>query len=73
MAPDPAQAGDSGASLLFAVPTDTLRHVLLFLHGSLAFRRRGLRIMRITFLRRVREILLLTRRVHTRCYEKTRE
>jgi hypothetical protein len=55
------------------VPTDTLRHVLLFLHGSLAFRRRGLRIMRITFLRRVREILLLTRRVHTRCYEKTRE
>jgi hypothetical protein len=43
------------------VPTDTLRRVVLFLHGSLAFGRRGLTIMRITFLRlrTVREILII--------------
>jgi hypothetical protein len=48
-------------SLLFAVPTDTLRHVVLFLHGSFSvpLGRRSLIIMRITFLRLggVREIL----------------
>jgi hypothetical protein len=43
------------------VPTDTLRHVVMFLHGSFALRRRSLIVMRIDFLRlrRVREILLL--------------
>jgi hypothetical protein len=50
-------------SLLFAMPTDTLRHVILFLHGSFVspLGRRSLIVMRITFLRlwRVREILLL--------------
>jgi hypothetical protein len=50
-------------SLLLTVPTDTLRHVVMFLHGSfvLALRRRSLMIMRITSfkLREVGEILLL--------------
>jgi hypothetical protein len=50
-------------SLLFAVATDALRHVVLFLHGSfiLPLGRRSLIIMRMTFLRlrRVREILLI--------------
>jgi hypothetical protein len=50
-------------SLLLIVPTDTLRCVILFLHGSftLPLGRRSLRVMRITFLRlrRVREILLI--------------
>jgi hypothetical protein len=50
-------------SLLFAMPTNTLRHVVLFLHESFALPlgRRSLIVMRITFLRlrRVREILLL--------------
>jgi hypothetical protein len=45
------------------MPTDTLRHVVLFLHGSFALplRRRRLMVMRITFfgLRGVGEILLL--------------
>jgi hypothetical protein len=48
-------------SLLLTVPTNTLRHVVLFLHGSfvLPLGRRSLRVMRITFLRlrKVREIL----------------
>jgi hypothetical protein len=48
-------------SLLLTVPTNTLRHVVLFLHGSFALPlgRRSLRVMRITFLRlrKVREIL----------------
>jgi hypothetical protein len=50
-------------SLLLTVPTDTLRHVVLFLHGSFALplRRRSLMIMRITSfrLRGVGEIFLL--------------
>jgi hypothetical protein len=50
-------------SLFLTVPINTLRHVILFFHGSFAlpFGRRGLRIMRLTFLRlrSVREILLL--------------
>jgi hypothetical protein len=50
-------------SLLLSVPTDTLRHVVLFLHGSFALplRRRSLMIMRITSfrLRGVGEIFLL--------------
>jgi hypothetical protein len=50
-------------SLLFIVPTDTLRHVVLFFYGSFALPlgRRSLRVMRITFLRlrRVRKILLI--------------
>jgi hypothetical protein len=45
------------------VPTDTLRHVVVFLHGSFALPLggRSLIVMRITFLRlrRVREILLI--------------
>jgi hypothetical protein len=47
--------------LLLTVLTDTLRGVVLFRHGSLAFGRRGLIIMRIIFLgqMRVREILLI--------------
>jgi hypothetical protein len=50
-------------SLLFVVPIDTLRHVVLFLHGSFALPlgRRSLIVMRIIFLRlrRVREILII--------------
>jgi hypothetical protein len=50
-------------SLFLTMPTNTLRHVILFLHGSFALLlgRRGLKILRITFLRlrKVREILLL--------------
>jgi hypothetical protein len=50
-------------SLLFTVPTDTLSHVVLFLHGSFALPlgRRSLMIMIITFLRLrgVGEILLI--------------
>jgi hypothetical protein len=50
-------------SLFFTMPTDTLRHVVLFLHGSFALPlgRRSLISMRITFLRlrRVRKNLLL--------------
>jgi hypothetical protein len=50
-------------SLFLAMPTNTLRHVIMFLHGSFALphRRRSLRIMIITFvrLRRVEVILLL--------------
>jgi hypothetical protein len=49
--------------MFLTVLTNTLRHVILFLHRSFAlpFGRRGLRIMRITFLRlrRVRKILLI--------------
>jgi hypothetical protein len=49
--------------LPLTVPTDTLRYVVLFLHGSFALplRRRSLIVMTITFLRltRVREILLI--------------
>jgi hypothetical protein len=43
------------------MPTDTLRHVVLFLHGSFALERRSLIVMRIAFLRlrRDREILFL--------------
>jgi hypothetical protein len=48
---------------LLLVRTDTLRHVVLFLHGifALLLGRRSLIVMRITFLRprRVREILLI--------------
>jgi hypothetical protein len=55
-------------SLLLIVPTDTLRHVVLFLHGSFALplRRRRLMVMRIIFfgLRGVGEILLLIIMLH---------
>jgi hypothetical protein len=48
---------------LLTVPTDTFRHVVMFLHGSFALplRRRSLMVMRITSLRLrgVGEILLL--------------
>jgi hypothetical protein len=50
-------------SLLLTVHTDTLRHVVLLLHGSFALplRRRSLMIMRITSLRlkELEKILLL--------------
>jgi hypothetical protein len=48
---------------LLLVRTDTLRHVVLFLHGifALLLGRRSIIVMRITFLRprRVREILII--------------
>jgi hypothetical protein len=50
-------------SLLLTGPTDTFRHVVLFLYGSFALplRRRSLMVMRITSLRQrgVGEILLI--------------
>jgi hypothetical protein len=48
-------------SLLLTVATNTLRHVILFLHRSFALGRRSLIVMKMTFLilRGVEEILLI--------------